>query len=87
MFRFKMSAQGPSTRSNLARSSLTVLSGPRDMTVAARGRSNSKAISPAGERERFLCTGKLVQTARLSSSRLLQQHDFNVKTSHSTPTT
>ena len=47
IFLFKMSEQGPKTRSNLARSSLTHFSGPRDTTVAALGRSSSKAISPA----------------------------------------
>lgn len=46
MFLFKISEQGPNTRSNLARSSLTHFRGPLATTVAALGRSSSKAISP-----------------------------------------
>ena len=49
MLRFRMSEQGPSTRSKRERSSLTHLRGPRDTTVAARGLSSSNAISPAGK--------------------------------------
>lgn len=46
MFLFKMSEQGPRTRSNRGRSSLTHLRGPHAITVAARGRFISRAISP-----------------------------------------
>lgn len=46
MFRFRISEHGPSTRSNLARSNFTHLRGPRATTVAARGRSRRRAISP-----------------------------------------
>lgn len=46
MFRLRMSEQGPRTRSNRALSSLTHLRGPRATTVAARGRSRMRAISP-----------------------------------------
>ena len=46
MFRLRISWQGPSTRSNLARSSLTHLRVPSALTVAARGLFNSRAISP-----------------------------------------
>lgn len=43
--------KGKLLRTHLALSSLTHLSGPLAMTVAARGRSNSRAISP-GQRKR-----------------------------------
>ena len=46
MLRFRMSAQGPITRSKRSRSSLTHLREPRAMTVAARGRFRTRAISP-----------------------------------------
>lgn len=51
MFLFRISEQGPSTRSKRGRSSLTHLRGPRATTVAARGRFSSSAISPGGETE------------------------------------
>lgn len=51
MFLFKMSEQGPRTRSNLGRSSLTHLRGPHAITVAARGRFISRAISPGSHRK------------------------------------
>ena len=50
MFRFKISWQGPSTRSNRARSSFTHFSVPLALTVAARGLFSSRAISPGGQR-------------------------------------
>lgn len=50
MFLFKMSEQGPRTRSNRGRSSLTHLRGPHEITVAARGRFISRAISPEAHR-------------------------------------
>lgn len=46
MLRFKISAHGPKTRSNLALSSFTHFKGPRATTVAALGLSNNNAISP-----------------------------------------
>lgn len=44
--RLRISAQGPNNLSNRALSNLTHFNGPLATTVAARGRSNSKAISP-----------------------------------------
>lgn len=49
MLRFRMSAHGPKTRSNRARSSFTHFNGPLATTVAARGLSSSSAISPVSE--------------------------------------
>jgi len=46
MLRFRISAHGPKTRSNRARSSFTHFNGPLATTVAARGLSSSSAISP-----------------------------------------
>ena len=46
MLRLRMSEQGPRTRSKRCRSSLTHLSWLRAITVAARGRSRMRAISP-----------------------------------------
>lgn len=46
MFRFRISTHGPSTRSKRALSSFTHLRGPAALTVAARGRFRSRAISP-----------------------------------------
>ena len=46
IFLFKMSEQGPSTRSKRPLSSLTHFRTPLATTVAARGRSRSRAISP-----------------------------------------
>lgn len=46
MLRFKISEHGPMTRSNRLRSSFTQRRVPWATTVAARGRSSSKAISP-----------------------------------------
>lgn len=46
MFLLRISEQGPSTRSKRGRSSFTHFRGPRATTVAARGRFNSRAISP-----------------------------------------
>lgn len=48
MFLFRMSEQGPRTRSKRGRSSFTHFSGPRATTVAARGLFISSAISPVG---------------------------------------
>ena len=45
-FRLRISEIGPRTRSNRLRSILTHFNGPFALTVAARGRSNNKAISP-----------------------------------------
>jgi hypothetical protein len=45
-FRLRISEIGPRTRSNRYRSILTHFNGPLALTVAARGRSNNKAISP-----------------------------------------
>lgn len=53
MLRFRMSAHGPKTRSNRARSSFTHFNGPLATTVAARGLSSSSAISPI-QKEGFL---------------------------------
>lgn len=52
MLRFRMSAHGPKTRSNRARSSFTHFNGPLATTVAARGLSNSSAISPVCQMNR-----------------------------------
>lgn len=46
MLRFKISEHGPITRSNRARSNLMHFNVVVATTVAARGRSNNKAISP-----------------------------------------
>ena len=46
MLRLRISAQRPKTRSKRARSNLTHFKGARAITVAARGRSKSNAISP-----------------------------------------
>lgn len=52
MFRFKISWQGPSTRSKRARSSFTHLRVHLAFTVAARGLFRSRAISPEEKEER-----------------------------------
>lgn len=54
MLRFKISAHGPKTRSNLALSSFTHFKGPRATTVAALGLSNNNAISPKINRKLLL---------------------------------
>lgn len=46
MFRFRISTHGPSTRSKRALSNFTHLRWPTALTVAARGRFRSRAISP-----------------------------------------
>ena len=46
MFLLRISDTGPRTRSNLCLSSLTHFNNPFAITVAARGRSNKRAISP-----------------------------------------
>jgi len=62
MFRFNMSTQGPITRSNLARSSLTQRNKPRALTVAALGLFNSSAISPIMKQQNVLTTGSNLTT-------------------------
>lgn len=54
MFRFKISWQGPSTRSKRARSSFTHLRVHLAFTVAARGLFRSRAISPEERKEWFV---------------------------------
>lgn len=61
MFLLRMSEQGPRTRSNRALSSLTHFNGPRATTVAARGLSNNKAISPETEWKHRMKLSALVQ--------------------------
>lgn len=46
MLRFRISLHGPITRSNRCLSSLTHLRSPLAVTVAARGRLSTRAISP-----------------------------------------
>lgn len=61
MFLLRMSEQGPRTRSNRALSSLTHFNGPRATTVAARGLSNNKAISPETEWKHWIKLSAVVQ--------------------------